>query len=481
MTLRELPWRPAASLNPRARAGLVVAAAAAAALGAGGPLLVPEDQSVALICLIGLLLAAPVCYWLLTGSFDVLHPLAWAIVALAMMFLIRPAAHIYYDQFTHREQFDISSTFDRALIGAVVGIAGMYAGYALPLGRGIARRVAALPDDTHDESVTAWAVILAVLGVLGYALYARSAGISPLSIISGGIQGGGQSSAYLYMAPFVIIPASLLLMRTGLRTRLRVLVPVAVLVLVVEAYSLAPAGQRLWLLLLTASFATYPMLRSGWRPPLLALPVLAVVAFFGVVAMRDLSFNQGSRPLVESFKQSWSEPEKAWKELITGPDTEMFSGLAVGMQAVPSQVPFDRGSAVLTLISHPIPRSLWPSKPHPTDETLDAMLLPGVALGDASMAHSVMGSFYYDSGYPGIFLGMLAIGVGIRWLWEYRKQNDGNDTVALFYATCLPIVIVLLRGNLPDTFARALFTSAPIILVALLARRRLPGDGARAA
>ena len=130
-------------------------------------------------------------------------------------------------------------------------------------------------------------------------------------------------------------------------------------------------------------------------------------------------------------------------------------------------------SSLTSLLFHPIPRELLPDKPSPVDGQVNTLLFPDLQPGQASVAHSVVGNFYYDSGMVGVALGMLAVGAGLRLLYAYYRAHPDNDQVRLVYASSLPLVIVLFRGNLPDTFARSLFTVVPLIIVFAVAGRRL--------
>jgi hypothetical protein len=114
------------------------------------------------------------------------------------------------------------------------------------------------------------------------------------------------------------------------------------------------------------------------------------------------------------------------------------------------------------------------------DGQVDLLLFPDLQPGAATVAHSVVGNFYYDSAMIGVALGMLAVGAGLRLLYAYYLADRDNDQVRVVYASTLPLVIVLFRGNLPDTLARALFTVAPLLIVFVASgvRPRTPAPSA---
>jgi hypothetical protein len=227
-------------------------------------------------------------------------------------------------------------------------------------------------------------------------------------------------------------------------------------------------------MVLVVSVAVYPMLRRGWRPGVPLALLIMIPTLLLVVSMRDLGPSAGNLSLADTLQQSASHPAEAWKQLILGPDTEMFSGLAVEMQVVPTQLGFRPGYTAYELATHLIPRSLWSDKPFASDGLIDNYLYGhlGVRASDGSAAYSVLGTFYFDSGFFGVGLGMALIGFLLGVLWHYLRVNSENDMVRLLYATALPATVVLMRGTPSDTVARLLFVTAPVPLVALLARRR---------
>ena len=247
------------------------------------------------------------------------------------------------------------------------------------------------------------------------------------------------------------------------------------------ALLLAPASQRLWLLLLMAPFVVYPMLRSGYRPRLALVAAAALIVVPAVVAMRDLQPGQGLDVWLSAMEQTASDPVETYVEFAGGPDTEMFDGLALGMQVVPAHLDFQPLTSITSLLFHPIPRELWRDKPSTVDGQVNLLLFPELQPGAATVAHSVVGNFYYDSGMVGVALGMLAIGVGMRLLYGYYLAHADNDQIRVAYASVLPLVIVLFRGNLPDTLARALFTVGPLLLVFAVTGVKTRARPARAA
>ena len=452
---------------------LAITALLAAAIGVVLAATEASDRALLLIA-IGALLAAPLVARVATRQFDMFEPIVWINVALAVMFVVHPIALLAYDKVHNwHDSYSVDPTFERALVVALVGIAALTLGYFAAGPARFGRSLRPLPDDSDPDVLQRLGWTLIALGAAGYVVYAVSAGVSPTSLIFGGAGLGeaGQGSAYLYMAPYLTIPASLLLIRSAVLTqRLRRLVA-GVIPAVLLLLSIAPYGQRLNLLLLVAALAIYPMVRSGWRPRTWVAIVIAIASLTLIISMRDLASRADAPTLGQAVQSTVQNPGPALEEFVTGPDTEMFSALAVELQAVPSQLGWHPGFTISSLVAQPIPRQLWPGKPRLANTYLNDYLLT-VEQGEAGAAYSVIGELYYDLGLVSVVIGMLAVGALFRALWAYRQANRGNDMIAMLFAASLPYTVVLVRGNFGDSLARSLFTVVPILVVAYLAARQ---------
>jgi hypothetical protein len=338
----------------------------------------------------------------------------------------------------------------------------------------LADRLPRLPVDPSEEGVFAAAWILVALGLVGYAAFAIPLGLSPLTILRGGVYvNPEEGTAYFYLAPFLIVPAALLLLWVGIRTRSALPSILGISLAAVMVNSLAPAGNRLWLMTLLASLAIYPVLRSGWRPPRVLVLALVVPLLYVVVALRDLDATTTPLGMVNAVATAVANTDKSVRELTTGADTEMFDALNAEIQYVPSEVPYEPLLSVRSLVTHPVPRSIWPEKPYPADNVLNEYFFgrTGVKKSSASVAYSLMGSFWLDGGWATVVLGMWVTGVGLGVLRRYYERQAQNEWAMLFYAASLPFVVILLRGNLADTFSRTLFILVPLLVVPWLTSR----------
>ena len=463
---------PEGALVWRAR---LLSAAAALSLGAAVAFAHPSRE-VLLLVGIAAILAAPAAVRFATGALDLLEPIQWLCAAFGVMFVATPAALLAYDDLTFHTLFDIAPGLDKALVVALVGSASVVIGYAIPLGRHLAASTPRISDP--DVRVFYWAGVLLVLaGLGGYALFATRAQVPVAGLLWGGPRvDSAVASAYLYQAPFLAIPGALLLLAAGLISRRRRVILGSSALAVLISISLAVSGFRLWLLLLLSSLIIYPLLRTGRRPPAALVVAVAVPAVLIAASLREVTQEGGVKGVSEAIVSTASDPERAVRETLTGDDTEMVGALAVEVELIPSRLPHEPGLTAVTLVTHPVPRSLWPEKPNLPDGRLNEFLFGswGVRASDPGVAFSLLGAFYWDSGLIGVFLGMSLVGVGLRFAWEYVRRHSLCELAMLIHASVLPLIVVLARGNLPDTFSRALFTLGPLVVLGFVTRSLKP-------
>lgn len=453
---------------------LGVVAACALVAGLGGAWLAwyaPSDRQILLVAL-GVVIPIPVLIRVLRRRFDLFEPITILTVSLATTFFMRPLGHIGFD-FMKLRTMDITAGFDRALLICLVATIALYAGYELRLGRTLGRALRPLPDDWHNDTAVVCALGLVAVGFALFAVFVLQSG--GLGIVMESLQGRGtgdqevadSSSAYFYNGLYLCIPAAILLLYTGLEQRSPLLLGSAALLLLFLVAFSAPSGGRLWLMVTIIPAVAIPYLRTGRRPGWrLCLIGVALVFFVGITFLRNVRTAElRSRPPQEELLRTFTNPGAAWEEFILGGDTEMFAVIAAMAQTVPSEVPHHHGITLGSLLTHWVPRQVWPAKPESADTTLFGYLFPEVrAVTKAGTAPTMFGGFYFDAGYPGLIIGSVVVGVLFRTLYEYFRANRWNQGVQILFAAMLPFVIVLFRGNPTDTMARVAFVIPPLIV-----------------
>jgi predicted small integral membrane protein len=261
------------------------------------------------------------------------------------------------------------------------------------------------------------------------------------------------------------VPITLLLYETSAMYRSIALLAASVTAGAGFVVLLAPRGDRLWLMMLVAAFAMLPYLRRRTRPTVLTMAVaVGLVFLIGITFLRSYRTSETrSGTATQALQSTITHPGQALKEFILGADTEMFPVLSLLVQTVPEHQGYQPGVTVRSLLTQPIPSSLYPDKPQSADSLINDELVPARAQYTRfGIAPSMFGGFYFDSGILGVLVGSFVVGVCARALFEYLRRNPTNAGVRLLFASSFPMVLVIVRGNPSDTLARATYTVFPL-------------------
>jgi oligosaccharide repeat unit polymerase len=453
----------------------------ALAVGVGGlvPLVRPDVRDAA-IAFLGVLTLAPIVFKLARHSLDVFEPLVTVGVSLAVMFVVRPSADLLLG-ITNHIGYDVMATFDQALLVAIVGVSGFQIGYALSTGRALARVTAAPSVNLRAQYAIRFALTLAFVGYALYAVFiAQTGGISTLtSLLSGRGSGPNQlyvgSTGYLYDALLLTAPAALILLGLALRYQRPTLALLAIVVAGPQLVLATATGVRTDLLIFLGGGLLLLYLARQRRPSFSAALIALIIFTVGISFLREFR-TAGSAFRDQGLSGLLTVAANPNDQLILtfgGSDNEMFDSLANELLVVPAVLPFAPGSTVGDLFIRAVPRPLWPAKPLERNDAVVAALWPAnYAAQRASPAFSVVGPLYADSGYLGVFVGMVLFGLFAKAVWAYFLNHQHRLTAQLIYASTLPLMVVFLRGTLPDTLSYVLFVIAPLIAVDRVAGMR---------
>jgi hypothetical protein len=402
-----------------------------------------------------------------------LHPVYWTNIAYITMFVAHPLAMEYLGglQRPYHGGYNLRPTYSNAILCALLGVV------ASNLGMALGGSSSGEPKKRLRRVSFSTPLLMTLLGIAGYTIFAATAGKSLQSLVTGGLTGDNKagSTAYLYLAPFLLVPSSLLFYVHYFETGRRHAKVSGALIIACLAVGLVPSGHRLMAIVSLSPPIILVALKKNLRVPAFPLVVLLSVAFLVLVGLRDVNSPAYHGGAWTSVEQSLSHPDIAISQTLVGADTEMIDAFALELRVVPNQLPYHHFSSITTLVAAAVPRALWPAKPPPADGVLDAYLF-GVTEHDASAAFSIMGSLYYDSGWLGVLIGFFALGWSLRRLVDWFVRNRNDPLAQAIYASALPLTIVVLRGNLADTFGRALFTTFPLVVLWRLATKRKPHE-----
>jgi hypothetical protein len=147
----------------------------------------------------------------------------------------------------------------------------------------------------------------------------------------------------------------------------------------------------------------------------------------------------------------------------------MFDTLANMTATVPSRLPFQYGHTLLDLVIRMLPRPLWTTKPMEANDLFVSTLWPEeYSRSRASSASSFVGQLFLDSGFFSVTIGMIALGIFLRFLWEWRSNWPDDPGTQIVYASILPFVVILARGTLTNVLSTGLFVYIPLLIFFLV-------------
>ncbi len=416
---------------------------------------------------------------LIQGKLDLFEPLVLANVALGVMFIGRPLADLATGRTTHLG-YGITATFDQALVVALVGILAFQLGYHSLFVRLFARYLPT-PAIFRPQRATLAAWLFLLLGATLFGLFlAKGGGLGLLLYLIKGRASGDNmiflnSTGYLYNGIAMWMASALIFFALAVvykRHAYYVLFLAIALPLVIYY---GARGSRSMLLPLVLAVPTFWYLYRRRRPSTRTLLIVAIAGIALIGWQREIrTAGVGSRGdagavLIKAF----SSPLKQFGEILNGADNEMFDSITNELLVVPDEIGYRPGGIFTEVFVRMVPRPLWPDKPLGLNDTVVHALWPKhYALSRASAAFSVLGPFYFDSGYIGVALGMFMIGIVLSGIWRWFRYYSENLNALLIYSMSLPFVVILMRGTIPGTLARMLFVVIPLVLAMWFGRLR---------
>ncbi|MGY1711348.1 O-antigen polymerase [Geodermatophilus sp. SYSU D00758] len=409
----------------------------------------------------------------IAGSADLSEPIHWINATYLVLFGLHPLSlHALGGiDAPYHGTFDISPTYASAVSTGLLSMTVVNIGYAVlarrrgpePQPPGVARPGPPpagpgipAPGSVRRMRTAAWLLVL--VGACGM-VYLLSLGTDN----ENGSAGAGHT-AYAYNLPYVLIPASLLFLAVYWCERKRADLLSGVLVALAYASILMTLGGRTPILLALSAPALFAVMQWRTRIPRAGVLLIAVLAVVGFAALRDA--NSPTSSLGESLSRSVTHPDEVLIQTFTGDDTEMVDALALEMRFVPGHFEHEPGIMVRSTLGAPIPRLIWPDKPKTADVVLNEVLFDRGA-NEASVAYSMVGEAYFDSGFLGVVAYGAALGALYGSLWHRRRTRSLSPLDTALVATATAMVPIVFRGILAYSLGIALFLFAPLVLVKL--------------
>jgi hypothetical protein len=357
-----------------------------------------------------------------------------------------------------------------AQLTALLGLACMLAGYALPLG---SLGAAALPRPTYEWSLGAALGVALVMVPLGWSIFlAGQFGLVPRQLGSGVL--GTLASWYYFGIALLTItyrryrakPALLLIL---------VFIPPAML------FSFFTGSKTLLLSpLLMVALTHIVMTRSV--PLRWVFAGVAVIVFIYPVAqfyreviqagnklgaVQVLRDPIGALTLLGSFVSSFDAATYLRAGLeATSQRLDALGVLTVIVRETPERVPFQGGWTIGYIFLSYVPRVLWPGKPVTSigQWVTDAYTaLPGTI--QSHTGPSWIGELYFNFGHLGVGVGMALFGIYFRFLQSYVLRSDATIPALFIGVVVLAATAPTIGGSLAGPIAGVSYHAGALLLV----------------
>ncbi len=449
----------------------------------------------------GIIVLAPSALLLYRGKFDLFHPLVYGVWSYVFPAFVIGALIITFNMTNSYVMLYVTepeTTLPLSLVYVALGFLGVIAGYYLPVGPFVLKRLNRLmPGSDWDLDKIWFPGIVLTLAGLGVNIAGLILGILGFQRVD---QVGTFDSAVVFLT--LIFNVGYILLWLGIFSTKRrngaFYLTIAFLVTIVPL-RMALQGGRSSLMLSVISIAVafwYSGRRLKWKHTTAFGAILVISIFIGVVYGTTFRRVKGSEErinagdyfgqIVETFDYlSRTDPTFVLAEGVASmaERIENLSSLGVVVANYEKLEPYEesyglKNNIVNDLLTSFIPRFMWPDKPNTSDPRAYSELY--FDYGDNSFAITPFGDLLRNFGVVGIPLGMLIIGIYYRIIYGYLIDTAEPriwKTVAYypllaafsfeaFYATFLPIVF--------RVFAVVVVS---VLFVSLFARRRTPLGG----
>lgn len=355
----------------------------------------------------------------------------------------------------------------RALLCALLGVAAFHLGYSRRLGEKLAAYLPHFPGRWREARLWLLTLVLVPLALWSFqVIVAGTGGLSDFvsELAANRTHGIREKGYYLLLAWFG--PAVLLLAAyaAAVETRAKkyyALAGGAFLLVVGVGFSLGFRAFVIFPLLQLACVHHYLRSRIRLRPRYL-LALLAAAMVLNVYSVyREVPLERlHARDVAADLRQVefWQESSVGFLRRFSGIET-----LALVVERTESH-PFGVPSA-MTLLTFPIPRSLWAEKTTPIGLLYARSFLYDVA--DAEGASPTLpGELYWNFGLAGILGGLFFIGVFCKTAYSYLLRRRDKSAV-LLYSVALVYVIWMIDA--PTTHTAGFLAQLALMSAALTA------------
>lgn len=139
--------------------------------------------------------------------------------------------------------------------------------------------------------------------------------------------------------------------------------------------------------------------------------------------------------------------------------------LTVLVDRMPEELPYQHGRTLLSLLTMPVPRWLWPEKPLTAPGVFTMAFWPEKWLGEGTtMPTGLVGELYMNFSFPGVVAGMFLFGRVYSHAEAQARLQPANVWRATWYALLMAMMLHYLRGEFVSPTVTLLILGLPTLL-----------------
>jgi hypothetical protein len=347
------------------------------------------------------------------------------------------------------------------IVGTFAYTAGLYLGKQKALAAAFPTPKRTLSD---AQVWMMWVVAISAFGGSFALLQVAMQGIPALINPMKGVIDGSMGAAAL-LSVMVLV---------GYRGRIGTkMVMVATLISVCALFLAWSWSRRPLVGVLVAAGAYFYRARISHRSLNTRLLVLGAVTVGAIVLMLFLGATRGHRFHGNIVKTGETLSLENLSEFVGGV-TINYEVAEFALVQVPSSHPYLWGRGFVPAFTFFIPRAIWPEKPVSTGFYLTTLWYH-TNKPDNNLSQTIIGEWYVNFSFPGVFFGMLLVGIIVRAMNTWLRRESSNQVLWPAWLLILPDFATEWRGDFTSMTVQAFLRISVFVALAWLAARFTSG------
>jgi len=192
-----------------------------------------------------------------------------------------------------------------------------------------------------------------------------------------------------------------------------------------------------------------------------AAGLFAVLMVYGLIAREYLAV--GNFVTIDPEKLTSEDLSQAVDRELGGNFLQLQT-LTVLVDRMPEELPYQHGLTLISLLTMPVPRWLWPDKPLTAPGVFTMAFWPERWLDEGStMPPGLVGELYMNFAWAGVAAGMYLFGRAYAHAEKRIREKPGNVPRATLYALLIALMLHYLRGEFVSPTITLLMLGLPTL------------------